>query len=281
MDEATLGKRLQLARKRAGLTQQELCQKAGLSYSTLAKIERGAIKTPSVFTVAAISMATGTSLEDLLEIETSASASESGKKRSNSGVTFVYFDVNGTLARFFERAFTKISKESGKPIEIIESLFWHYDGPVARGSQTSQEVEKILGNEFGLKDFSWEKYYMDSVEPTPGSKEILQWAAENYDVGLLTNNWPGYTDELIKKGIVPNVNYTAIVESGKVGCSKPEAKIYKMAQDLAGVKPDEILLVDDTQAYLAGAEQAGWQSLMFDGMHPEASIKKVKAALEF
>ena len=66
VDEQALGKRLQLARKRAGLTQQQLCQKAGLSYSTLAKIERGAIRSPSVFTVAAIAQATGTPQEDLL-----------------------------------------------------------------------------------------------------------------------------------------------------------------------------------------------------------------------
>jgi transcriptional regulator with XRE-family HTH domain len=69
MDEKTLGSRLQLARRRAGLTQQELCQKAGLSYSTLAKIERGAIKSPSVFTVAAIAGATNTSIEDLLNLQ--------------------------------------------------------------------------------------------------------------------------------------------------------------------------------------------------------------------
>jgi transcriptional regulator with XRE-family HTH domain len=42
--EQALGKRLQDARRAAGLTQQELCQKADLSYSTLAKIERGAIR---------------------------------------------------------------------------------------------------------------------------------------------------------------------------------------------------------------------------------------------
>src|SRR6185369_12984629 len=108
MDERTLGQRLQLARKRAGFTQQELCQKAGLSYSTLAKIERGAIKSPSVFTVAAISQATAVSLEELLDIESTASVTNNGKKRSKTGVTFVYFDVNGTLTRFYERAFAKI-----------------------------------------------------------------------------------------------------------------------------------------------------------------------------
>ena len=58
--ERQLGQAIAAARKAAGLTQQDLCVKAQLSYSTLAKIERGAIKTPSVFTVAAIAEATGT-----------------------------------------------------------------------------------------------------------------------------------------------------------------------------------------------------------------------------
>src|SRR3954463_15955695 len=92
MDEKTLGNKLQLARKRAGMTQQELCQKAGLSYSTLAKIERGAIRSPSVFTVAAIAAATGTAIEDLLDLGPRGlqSPALSAKKRSKTGVTFVY-----------------------------------------------------------------------------------------------------------------------------------------------------------------------------------------------
>src|SRR5437588_7389402 len=100
MNEKTLGKKLQLARKRAGLTQQQLCQKAGLSYSTLAKIERGAIRSPSVFTVAAIAQATNTPLETLLDIQSKnldSPALGPVKKRSKTGVRFVYFDVNGTL----------------------------------------------------------------------------------------------------------------------------------------------------------------------------------------
>src|ERR1700704_2189560 len=108
MDERTLGKKLQLARKRAGLTQQELCQKAGLSYSTLAKIERGAIRTPSVFTVAHIAAATNTPLEDLLELSNfsvGSPAPANPKKRSKTGVRYVFFDVNGTLVRYYQRGF--------------------------------------------------------------------------------------------------------------------------------------------------------------------------------
>src|SRR6266702_4613318 len=101
LDEKSLGQRLQAARQAAGLTQQALCQKAGLSYSTLAKIERGAIKTPSIFTIQTIAAALGTTLDGLLQNTTRPT--KKAKLRSKSGVRFVYFDINGCLVRFFHR----------------------------------------------------------------------------------------------------------------------------------------------------------------------------------
>jgi transcriptional regulator with XRE-family HTH domain len=282
MDEKALGKRLQLARKRAGLTQQELCQKAGLSYSTLAKIERGAIRSPSVFTVANIARATGMTLEDLLGVDNFGSpAPPDSKKRSKTGIRFVYFDVNGTLIRYFERAFTDISEESSTPVEIVESIFLHYDGAVCRGSMPGEEVDKIMGSQIGLVDFSWGKYYLKNAQATPGADELLAWVANYYEFGLLTNNWPGYTDLLIAQGAVPALKYTAVVESAKVGCSKPESKIYEIAQQMAGVQPNEILLVDDQPAYLAGAEKAGWHTQQFNEADITGSIDHIKAALAF
>ena len=281
MDEKALGKRLQLARKRAGLTQQELCQKAGLSYSTLAKIERGAIKAPSVFTVARIAIATGVPLETLLEMHSIGAAPADSKKRSKSGVTFVYFDVNGTLVRYYHQAFTEIAEMSDTSVEIVESIFLHYDGAACRGLMKNEEVDHAIANEIGVADFSWQQYYLDNVEVTPGTADFLSWAAEHFEVGLLTNNWLGFTDELLAKNIIPKLDYASVIESAKVGCFKPEAKIYDMAQELAGVPPQEILLVDDNPAYIAGAEKAGWHTELFDENNPSGSIERIKQILAF
>jgi transcriptional regulator with XRE-family HTH domain len=120
MDEVGLGKLLQEARKSAGLTQQDLCHKAGLSYSTLAKIERGAIKAPSIFTIQSIAAALGTNLNDLLG-DIIPKVSQAAKKRSKSGVRFVYFDINGCLVRFYHRAFTRIAEESGQQADTVET----------------------------------------------------------------------------------------------------------------------------------------------------------------
>ena len=284
MDEKTLGKRLQLARKRAGLTQQELCQKAGLSYSTLAKIERGAIRSPSVFTVSAIAGATGTPLEDLLgsQIQNANSpAPQNTKKRSKSGVTFIYFDVNGTLVRFFHRAFTEIARACGKPTDIVETLFWRHHDDVATGRISLEEFDSALAKELEMTNLSWRKYYMENVEQMPEIRPLIEWTAEHYEIGLLSNNLPGFIDEMRQIGIIPDVNYAAIVDSSKVGVLKPDPKIYETAQQLASVEPAEILFIDDSRSNLVAADKAGWHVTWFDEIQPTESIERIKATLEF
>lgn len=280
-NEKELGKRLQLARRRAGLTQQQLCQKAGLSYSTLAKIERGAIKSPSVFTVASIAGATGTPLEDLLDLKKPESPALPAKKRSKTGVCFIYFDVNGTITRFFEKAFVRIARESQRPLELVETLFWRYDASACRAEMTAGEVDAIFAKELGIRNFHWLDYYLKSAEPTPGVDEMLEWCAEHYKIGLLTNNWLGFTEEMIARKLIPDLEYTVVAESAKLECVKPDPKIYKVAQELANYDASEILLVDDNIAYLRGADLAGWQMLRFDGFEPAKGITRVKKHLEF
>jgi transcriptional regulator with XRE-family HTH domain len=137
--ELALGKAIQTARQTAGLTQQELCVRADLSYSTLAKIERGAIKTPSVFTVARIASVLGVSLDTLLGHLSLATPQGIQKRTSKNGVSFVYIDINGCMVLFFHAAFTKISQETGVSSEMIETAFWHLNDAACRGEISLEE----------------------------------------------------------------------------------------------------------------------------------------------
>jgi FMN phosphatase YigB (HAD superfamily) len=275
MDEVDLGKRLQTARKRAGLTQQELCHKAKLSYSTLAKIERGAIKSPSIFTIQSVAGALGASLSELM-----GDSKGAAKKRSKSGVRFVYFDINGCLVRFFHRAFAKIAADSGASADTIETTFWHYNDSVCRGELGLQEFNELFAKRLGVNKIDWNSYYLDAIEPITETGELVRWAAPQYHIGLLSNIMPGLVDELFARKILPDVTFDAIIDSSKVGAIKPESKIYEVAESWTDCKPEEILLVDDDRANLMAAERMGWHVLWFDDYRPEESVARVKDALE-
>lgn len=279
MDEVGLGRQLQKARQAAGLTQQELCQRAGLSYSTLAKIERGAIKSPSVFTIQSIASALGTTLNDLVGLATPQTVTPL-KVRSQRGVRFVYFDINGCLVRFFHRAFSRLAEDSGAPADIIETVFWHYNDAVCRGDVSLADFNKILGERLGIDNLDWEQYYLDGVDPIHEMHDLVTWAAEHYYVGLLSNIMPGFIDDMLQRGLLPAVQYDHIIDSSVVRAIKPEDEIYQIAQDRAGVGPKEILLVDDSRSNLMAAERMGWHVLWFDDYDPPESVKRVREVLE-
>lgn len=283
VDEKGLGKRLQEARQAAGKTQQTLCHEAGLSYSTLAKIERGAIKSPSIFTIQNIAAALGTSLDDLLGLAAPSgpppAAAAKTRLTAQNGVRFVYFDVNGCLVRFFQGAFTKLARAGDVPPDAVEAAFWHYNDDVCRGDMTMDEFNAAFAKRLGLPTLDWQKYYMETVEPISEMHSLVAWAAERYHVGLLTNIMPGFVADLKSRQLIPDVAYDTVIDSSVVRAIKPERKIYETATDQAGVAPHEILLIDDDRANLRAAEHFGWRVLWFDDYHPEEFVSRIRSTL--
>lgn len=278
LEEKILGKRLQKVRRQHGLTQQKLCQKANISYSTLAKIERGAIKAPSIFTVQNLAAAIGVSLDELMG-ELGSSSHKAPEWRTKSGVRFVYFDLNDTLVRATERVFTTLAEQTGLPSDVIETLFWHYNDALCHGRMSIDQLNDKLSERLGAK-VDWREAYLASAEAIKPMQELLSWASQYYPVGICSNTLPGLLDGLRAKSLLPNIEYQAIIDSSEVGAVKPEPALYKAAQLRAGVAADEILLIDDTRASLQGAERQGWHVAIFDGYRPEESVKRLKDALQ-
>lgn len=276
MDEKGLGKRLQGMRRQAGMTQQQLCLAANLSFSTLTKIERGAIKSPSIFTIKSIASALEMGLDDLLGY----GAPKKRKCHTRSGVEFVYFDVNGCLLRFYHRAFARIAQDFGVPPDLVEMAFLHFNSEACRGSLTMEDFNQAIAGRLGIKDFDWPKYYLSAVEPMPGMDQVVRWAAERYSVGLLTNIMQGLLPSLLSNKIIPDLVYDVVIDSSTTGLIKPDPAIFSLAAERSGFAPEKILLVDDTRENVAIAESLGWHVLWFDYAQPEESIAQVKAALE-
>jgi epoxide hydrolase-like predicted phosphatase len=276
MDEKGLGERLQDARKHKRITQQELCQTSGLSYSTLAKIERGAIKSPSIFTVARVAESLGLSLDELMGLTTHPTK---GKLVSQRGAKFVFFDVNGCLVQFTHHSFLRLANESGIPVDVIQGLYWEYNDSINRGEKDVEDLNTALSAALGM-EVDWLDYYLETVEPIPGMADLLQWASERYKIGLLTNTMPGFVEALQAREKIPHVNFDVIIDSSVVGMVKPEPNIYQLAQERSGVEGGEILFVDDLSSNIVAAKPLGWHTIWFDPYRPEESIASIRLALE-
>lgn len=277
-EEKTLGRKLQIARQTAGLTQQELCHRAKLSYSTLAKIERGAIKAPSIFTIQNIAAVLGVSLDTLIGSPTLPSTDL--KKTSKSGIKFVYFDINGCLVRFFHRAFTKIAMDTGIAADIVETAFWHYNDEVCTGQLSAKAFNKLFAKRLGIESIDWQPYYLAAVDPIPEMHELIKWAAHNYRVGLMSNIGHGFIDDMMRCNLVPRAEYDTIIDSSEVGVIKPDPKIYKIAQQRAGVEPEQILFIDDSRTNLIPAQKLGWHVMWFNDYDSMESTDRIRQALE-
>ena len=281
MDEQGLGKQLQQARQAAGLTQQQLCHKANLSFSTLTKIERGAIKSPSIFTVQAIAEALGTSLDTLMGRHSPAVAHPRDLQKTKSGASFIYFDMNGCLVHFFQRAFGQLAASTGASLDTVESAFWHYNDQVCRGTLSISDFNKKLAERLHVDSVDWTSCYLETVEAIEPMRDLVKWASEHYKIGLLTNTMPGLVSALQRSGQLPDVQYDVIIDSSEVGTIKPESGIYEIAAQRAGCNTEEILLIDDSRANLMAAEKLGWHVLWFDDSHAEEAVDRVRQTLEF
>ena len=276
MDEKGLGKRLQSMRRRAGMTQQQLCQAANLSFSTLTKIERGAIKSPSIFTISAIAGALNMGLDELL-------GTKSKKEKhftTRAGVSFVYFDVNGCMVRFYHRAFAQVARDYGVSPDLVEMAFLHYNSEACKGELSMHDFNRLIARRLGISELDWPKYYLAAVEPMPGMDQVVKWASEHYGVGLLTNIMPGLLGQLRKRKVIPDIDYDVVIDSSEAGLIKPDPAIFELAQTKADLPPERILLIDDTRENVAQAESMHWHVLWFDYAQPQESVDQVKMALD-
>jgi len=269
-----LATNLKKIRKQRGLTQDELANKAGIAYSTVAKLEQGAIKSPSLNTTFAIAEVLNVDVKQLLD----SNLPEKLSKPNDKKVKFIYWDVNDVLIRYYHRALVVIANEAETPLDKVENIFWHYNTAGNRGDISMEKFDKYLGTDLGIKNFKWERYYLDAIEPINEATEIMIELSKTIDTGLLTNAFPGMTDKMLEKGILPKITYKAIVESAKVSAVKPESKIYEIAEDMSGSKADEILFVDNSRNNLMAASSLNWKVFWFDNVRPQESADRVKEA---
>jgi len=191
-------------------------------------------------------------------------------------IEVIYFDLGKVIVDFdHSRAARELLKVT--PLSLEEAMAVLMDGELVSeyetGRLSSQEhyrkVCRRLQMEVSMEKFRelWGSMFLP--EPLL-SEPFLQALKKRYRLMLLSN-----TNEIHFDFVIQHYPILKVIEerllSYQAGCMKPEARIFELAIDKAGVAPESIFFIDDRPENIEAAKRAGIQALMFQS---ESQLKR-------
>jgi putative hydrolase of the HAD superfamily len=139
----------------------------------------------------------------------------------------------------------------------------------------TDNLEPLLGHRPEMHRFK--EIYFEALEPNPAMIELMrELKAEGFQMAMLTNNvreWEPFWRSMLPVDEI----FETVVDSGFVGCRKPESKIYALTLERIGRSGADCLFVDDVLVNIEGARKAGLNAVHFQDN--EQAIPEIRAAL--
>lgn len=87
------------------------------------------------------------------------------------------------------------------------------------------------------------RWYGELEKLYPDTKMILEILSKKYKLGVIANQVAGTKDRLDNWGI--GKYFDVVVASAEAGCAKPDLKIFDLALEQAGCKPNDAVMIGD------------------------------------
>lgn len=202
-------------------------------------------------------------------------------------IKFVYFDVGGVVITDLvaNNQWSKMKRDLGVTPRMdrsFEEFFTKYEVEVCNGRDIESLVP-LMKVKFGLKfpkGYSFLEDFVNRFEKNEAIWPLIEAAKQKHRIGLLTNIYPKMLDLIKQRGLMPETSWNVIVDSSVEGCQKPDARIFKLAQEKAGVKPGEIMFVDNSQRHVKAAKKLGWQTFFYNSTDANKLNKELLTSLD-
>ncbi|HVY77519.1 MAG TPA: HAD family phosphatase [Solirubrobacterales bacterium] len=139
----------------------------------------------------------------------------------------------------------------------------------------TEHLEPLLGHPPQMHRFR--EIYFEALEPNEPMIELMRELKDaGHRMAMLTNNVREW--EPLWRSMLPvDEIFETVVDSGFVGCRKPESKIYELTLERLGEPAEACLFVDDVLVNVEGARKAGLRAVHFQDN--EQAIAEIRAAL--
>lgn len=201
-------------------------------------------------------------------------------------IKFIYFDVGGVVIQDFSGndKWLEFKQTLGVPVDLdkdFDNYFDQKEVEICKGKDI-ESIHDEINKLFKLNlpsDFSILDEFVRRFERNESIWSVINDAKSKYQVGLLTNMYPGMLDAIKGKSLLPEIEWDVMIDSSNVGYAKPEREIYEIAQREAGVLADEILFVENSKRNIDAADKMGWQTFHYNSSTPENSSKLLRGLI--
>jgi putative hydrolase of the HAD superfamily len=208
-----------------------------------------------------------------------------------TGIEAVVSDFGGVLTTPLVESFMAFQDQTGITAEALgkgmqAATEANGDNPLfemERGEITevaflellTDALEPILGHRPEMHRFR--EIYFEALEPNPPMIELMrELKADGYRMAMLTNNVREW--EPLWRSMLPvDEIFETVVDSGFVGCRKPESEIYAITLKRIEMAAELCLFVDDVKVNCEGAERAGMAAVHFQSN--EQAIADIRSTL--
>lgn len=151
-------------------------------------------------------------------------------------IRWLFFDVGSTLvdeSKVYEGRMRKAAELAGVSYEYVcETAMAFYK----ENKKGDLETMKLLGVEKPEWRFEDEILFGDT-------DECLKKLSRKYKIGVIANQLPGTAGRLEKFGILKYIDL--VIASAEEGVSKPDKRIFEIALERSGCKPENAIMVGD------------------------------------
>ena len=194
-------------------------------------------------------------------------------------IKVVFFDIGNVLLRFDARqVLRRIAAAVGRHPVRVGQYLWKSDigERIELGEIDSRELYGLFQEELNYtgdyREFC--KLWCDHFTLHRGTAALLKMLTRTHRVYLLSNTNALHYDFIREHYVFPSQVHGAVL-SHELHLRKPDARIYKAALRMAGVRAEEALFIDDLAENVEAAQRVGMHAVQFTRL--PALVRHMKA----
>jgi len=187
---------------------------------------------------------------------------------ANNDIEAVIFDLGGVIVKIdFSRSLFRLFRDFEQPSEEIlrhlmaDDLIAGYNTGQIQPEQFYEAVKRKFEMEISYEEFK--DLWCDIFSPMPGMEELIRELQGKVKLGIFSNTDPLHWQHICATNPIMEV-FIRPTLSFEIGMQKPAVESYRLAGRNVATPVENCLYIDDLEANVDAAHQAGMQGVQFE-----------------